>query len=687
MRANTQAEAARACVLTAEGRQPRVLRIGGPGANVRLTVGDIHQRLVADIPDRFLDLLDLAAYVYAGDQAVKRGDLSAPGAPGWRRLLRYRAPVRDPGFWAGAAVRDALVQTLSFLSDDEYDFEFVPLDDPPPVQQYLEFTGTPFDDGVDEVMLFSGGLDSLGGAVREAVVDRRTVALVHHRSTGKDAGRHDELVRRLAERAGGSRVLHFPVVANKAKGLGREHTQRTRSFLFAALGGTMAVMLGLSRVRFYENGVLSLNLPVSGQVVGARASRTTHPLVLRGYADILSLAADRPFAVENPFQWLTKTEVVRGLAEAGCGELIGLTRSCAHTWTRTKEHPHCGSCSQCLDRRFAVLAAGADAHDPADRYAIDLFVGARPGDEPRTMLAGYVETANQVERMTPVEFFSRFGEAARAVRHLAGVAGSAAEAGRLVFDMYRRHARQVTGVIDQALGRHAAMLRRRELSPDCLLRLVADGGSPAEANGAALIPPDMPRPDRPPPAVETTAPAAENVFRRNGRLWTVRYAGGTPFLLTRSKGARYLHQLLSRPGVGIGVAELVAADPEQLQHEDPIPKSDHETLRQYRNELREMDAALDRARQDNDDGAVRRLEADRACLLERLRQDCGPGGRLQSFASNRDRLRKAVQNAIRRAVTEIEESDPRLAAHLVPPTLRCGYNPCYCPADGARWET
>ena len=70
---------------------------------------------------------------------------------------------------------------------------------------------------------------------------------------------------------------------NKDKALGREYTQRTRSFLFAALGVTFARMSGLDRLRFYENGVVSLNLPPSPQVVGARASRTTHPRVLGGF--------------------------------------------------------------------------------------------------------------------------------------------------------------------------------------------------------------------------------------------------------------------------------------------------------------------------------------------------------------------------------------------------------------------
>jgi hypothetical protein len=82
--------------------------------------------------------------------------------------------------------------------------------------------------------------------------------------------------------------LHVNVRVNKDKDLGKEYTQRTRSFLFAALGFTVARMVGTSNLRFYENGVVSLNLPVCAQVIGGRATRTTHPRVLVEMAELFS---------------------------------------------------------------------------------------------------------------------------------------------------------------------------------------------------------------------------------------------------------------------------------------------------------------------------------------------------------------------------------------------------------------
>ena len=110
----------------------------------------------------------------------------------------------------------------------------------------------------DEVILFSGGLDSLSGTVEELVGYGKKVALVSHRSASKIAGAQKVLVDKLRSRFGANRVLHVPVWANLDGSLGREPTHRTRSFLFAALGVVTARMFDRDSIRFFENGVVSL---------------------------------------------------------------------------------------------------------------------------------------------------------------------------------------------------------------------------------------------------------------------------------------------------------------------------------------------------------------------------------------------------------------------------------------------
>src|SRR5208282_3590144 len=101
---------------------------------------------------------------------------------------------------------------------------------------------------------------------------------------------------------------------------------------YAALACAVAQLFANSKIRFFENGVVSINLPISEQVVGARATRTTHPLVLEFFRRFLSAATGARIEVENPFVWKTKAEVVRSIVDHGCGPLIKQTVSCTRSY-------------------------------------------------------------------------------------------------------------------------------------------------------------------------------------------------------------------------------------------------------------------------------------------------------------------------------------------------------------------
>jgi Queuosine biosynthesis protein QueC len=113
----------------------------------------------------------------------------------------------------------------------------------------------------------------------------------------------------------------------------------------------------------------------SQQIIERRATRTTHPQVLHGFRTLMSALIGREFEVVNPFAWMTKAEVVARIAANGFADLIPDTRSCTRVRDMTILHPHCGHCSQCIDRRFAVLAAGQGQNDPVEAYKVELFTG------------------------------------------------------------------------------------------------------------------------------------------------------------------------------------------------------------------------------------------------------------------------------------------------------------------------
>jgi Queuosine biosynthesis protein QueC len=648
------------------------LRLWGKQPNVFVAIEDLTEALWATVPDVFLDLLDVATYVYCADQAVSRGsDKDENFGARWRRRLHFAIPVRRPEVWT-RAVQEALVGTLSFLSEDEYHFHFEPLASPPELGRYLKFPPDRFGGVIEEVLLFSGGLDSLAGAVEQAVLHRRPVALVHQRSNPKIDPVHQRLMAQLTAAARAVPPQYVRVRINKERGLSQENSQRSRSFLFAALGAAVAAVLRLYRFCFYENGVTSLNLPPSAQVVGARASRTTHPAVLRGFAGLCSQLAERPFYVENPFLWKTKTEVIQRLAAAGCGGLIAHSRSCANPRQASTQQPHCGLCSQCIDRRFAVLAAGAHDHDPASDYRIDLLSGPRPEGHAQTMLAVYVEMARQISRMTAAQFFRRFGEASRV---LGAFEDSPEVIAQKVFELYQRHARQVNGVVQQGLAGHTEELFQRTLPASCLLRMVCEGGGSEALRPAAPAAP---------------APLGPYVFRRWGEAWQVRFAGQREFMLLPSTGAAYLHLLLQRPGVPAKAVELafsVAKEPKRFALGDAGAILDDEGLTSFRAQVEDLEEELREARDNHDLAAQQRLQNELRWVVEAIEKAQGRGGRRRKAGDNRERVRKAVGNALRRAVQKIRGYDQLLGNHLRPPHLCCGNQVCYRPPAGITWET
>jgi 7-cyano-7-deazaguanine synthase in queuosine biosynthesis len=343
----------------------------------------------------------------------------------------------------------------------------------------------------DDVILFSGGLDSLGGAV-EALRQGKKIALVSHRSAPKIFDVQKFLVSSLKSRVGTDRVHYIPVWMTLKTGVTQEQTHRSRSFLYAALGAATAFLFGVNAIFFFENGVVSLNLPSVPQVIGARATRTTHPQVMAGFRRILSNLLGRPFDVRNPYIWNTKAEVVASIARNGYGDLIRHTRSCTRIREMTKMHSHCGRCSQCIDRRFAVLASGQDSEDPEEAYDTGLLTGRRQAGPDRELALGYIHTASAINRMTDAAFFARYGETSRVVDFFTET--PAAVASR-IFDLHRRHAASVCGVFEQAIKQHAASLREGSLSEDCLLRLVVGQPTTEPPRTAEQRPPAPPVPE------------------------------------------------------------------------------------------------------------------------------------------------------------------------------------------------
>ena len=650
-------------------------RTSGPHWNIRPGLPRL-TGLIRQVPDRFCDLLEIATYVYVADQVATRGGEGVDSVgEDWYRRLFFRIPVRNPDFWNTPQIQTALTKTLGFLSDDQYRFEFAPLVHPPQIQTYFdfgpEFSPLPYKPEI--VMLFSGGLDSLAGAIQEAISNCRKVCMVMHRSTDKFITRHRRLHESLQERSAYPPLL-FPVTINKKKNLNHEYTQRARSFLYVTLAAIYAEMFELPDIRFYENGVVSLNLPIADQAVGTRSTRTTHPQVLRGFSDVISLVAGRPLLVHNPFIWKTKRDIVEIIRDAGLSHLIQDSISCAHaTWGVQEGKTHCGVCSQCIDRRTAILGAGLADADPMELYCRDVLTSPRTDDEHKLLIASYVATAEKVSEMrSPAEFFGDFGMACRAFEFFPD--RSIDSVAQDIYDLHRRHANSVMQVLDEAIEANAKAIRRREHDPASLIRLISDSGDLDQATAAAAI---------------VDAPLGENVFKKEGGGWRIRFAGGEPFIATPSKGMAYLYMLLSEANSSVWATELAkrtADRPETYQLGNAGEVLDEEGRTNYRDRLREINHKdLPQAKKKGDVPSQDKLMAERTWIEEELRR-CGLHGDRRE-KDDRNRIRNQVAVAIKRAIeVQIRPYDPRLADHLQKPRLQKGYSLTYMPGDAIVWQ-
>jgi hypothetical protein len=97
------------------------LALEGRSRNITLRLEDISKRLVRNIPNLLIDLVEIATYVYCADQVTGRGGECQIGmGSAWRREFRFVIPVRNPDHWSQEPIADLLREALGFLSDDEY---------------------------------------------------------------------------------------------------------------------------------------------------------------------------------------------------------------------------------------------------------------------------------------------------------------------------------------------------------------------------------------------------------------------------------------------------------------------------------------------------------------------------------------------------------------------------------------
>lgn len=331
----------------------------GPPEGLRYGIGgvlDEMRRLGLNPSEVAVDLLVLAAHVHAADTRLFRG---TEGEDSWTRIIRLVVPVSDVARWTRAA--PIIVRALDFLTGDRWQVGFRAR---PRTHARLvrapepRLVPLPY----DEVSLFSGGLDSLIGAIDELSAGRSPL-LVSHYGEGSVSSPQEACylgLRTAMPRLSFNRVRMWMVFEQGlVDGVTSETTTRGRSFLFFALGA--AVGSGLRRpfmLRVPENGLIALNVPLDPLRLGAASTRTTHPFHLARWNEMLAEVGISG-RLENPYRHKTKGEMVAGCADPQLlGTLAPQSMSCSSpTKNRFRGYSqgHCGHCLPCLIRRAALL--------------------------------------------------------------------------------------------------------------------------------------------------------------------------------------------------------------------------------------------------------------------------------------------------------------------------------------------
>ncbi len=681
---------------------------------------DVYYANLENMSDRLVDFIEIATIVYLADQHVVRcqGRVDEHGWL-WHRRINLIIGVRDVAFWQQEEVCHTLSRLLRFLSDDSFTFQFTAITDgPPPQQQYLHFKDTDHDDRPGRVMMFSGGLDSLGGAVQSLFVDGIRTILVRHETFSNHKKQFSTLEHELYERSE-RRAFFFTVHTKSNSKDKKEYTQRCRSFLYFAMGATIANVVGLHEVNFYENGPISINLAMNPQVVGGRATRTTHPQTLFFFQKLFRIiSGDDSFVVSNPFWNKTKSEIVKGIVEAGAGDLIKHTMSCAHTWMQNNIKLHCGVCSQCIDRRVALIAAGAQDLDKKDGYLVDFFreavdakynrnvkvidkasaddeeeediTGKDPYhfDEPnKNLLTSYFLRGQQIASFEGYyQFEEAFPMICDALLYVPGL-----DPQHTAYEIYRLHQRFAQDILKvkeyatskEYLNQFSAI--NRQIAPDSLCGILLAIPRPAvgviaEANRIAT---------------------AKNAFVKMGQFWQCRFDGGQTFFIGDYKGNGYILELLRNPAQEFSFEQLspspINTDLQRWLDDNDVQYSteyfqllaaDQTTINMVSNLADELELSLEdpcsamseEAREENQ----RKLDI----LKDYLKKTKGKNGKPRKSKTPYQFKRDRVIHAINDVIAQIESCDEgkEMAEHLKAQLVYTS-TAVYKPLTGMEWHT
>lgn len=306
-----------------------------------------------------LDLFYISLSVFYADRKIAR----AASLDNWTRQFKIYMPVLCIDKWN--SIKETLTEMLNYLTGDIWSFEFRERGYSNNERTYQKnkhyFRKSVRTIDTEDFCMLSGGLDSYIGAI-DLLKEGKHPIFVGNYNGGKGVCLYqNEVIMSLRQHFQYPKEYFYQYYAAPLSGV--ENTTRSRSFMFFSHAILLASgMRHEVRLCIPENGVISLNIPLTIHRCGSLSTRTTHPYYMNRLREILK-QLEIPVILYNPYQFATKGEMI-----SACKDLdflkatYSLTMSCSHPdqerWKGAHKPCHCGTCLPCTIRRAAIYRAG-----------------------------------------------------------------------------------------------------------------------------------------------------------------------------------------------------------------------------------------------------------------------------------------------------------------------------------------
>lgn len=338
-------------------------------------------------PSLIADLIDLAIAIHASDR------LAFQNLRQQQAQISVVLPIRHPEILNASSFQEQLTSLLAWATGSRWIFEFsqrAELGRAIEQQPLIESANS----HVDEVTLWSGGLDALAGLYTRLKEDRDITFMLFGTGSNDNAYARQEQVFKglLPSFPNRLNLCRVPIRLFVSNLHTKNKISRARGVVFTLLGSACAYLMGQKVLNLYENGIGAINLPYRKSAIGLDHTRSVHPLTLLSVSNLVSELTGEKFTIRNPFLFRTKAEMCQQLAEDARYDLPALTVSCDSP--HRKQPIQCGYCSSCILRKQALAASRIE-----DRALYVVPHGNPPVSDPKLFLKNMLVQASVLKEL------------------------------------------------------------------------------------------------------------------------------------------------------------------------------------------------------------------------------------------------------------------------------------------------